>query len=215
MNVRYIPLSVILSVCFLSAGCVLRGDPITQSKSESMILVPTGIIQTQPFPIVTPKITKKEAHNFAAKSSQLITTTVPTLAQMRIITFSPEQIATQMQPYVDKVATEVQGFKENADISLESNGQTYTFTWSSRFFVFLDDDKYPVQQLKCEPESVIGYISNGSFRGPDRYPIYFEATRVGECVLKNRDFNVKIIVVQRTPSLTRRTPLPTYAPSYP
>jgi hypothetical protein len=41
---------------------------------------------------------------------------------------------------------------------------------------------------------VIGYVSNGDIRGPDLYPIYYEATRIGSCTLKDRDFAVRIVV---------------------
>jgi len=125
---------------------------------------------------------------------------VPTLDQSGIITLSP-----------DTLATEVQGMKDMANITLENNGQTITMSNYRRFSVFLDDDKYPVRQLQCEPKWIMGYISNGSFRGPDLYPITFETTTVGECTLRNGDFAVKIIVVEPTPVLSG-TPLPT---SYP
>lgn len=65
---------------------------------------------------------------------------------------------------------------------------------TKRFFVFLDDEKTPRSELVCEPQPVMGYVSNGDFRGPDLYPIYYEATVVGSCTLKDRDFAVKIVV---------------------
>jgi hypothetical protein len=88
-------------------------------------------------------------------------------------------------------------------IMLEDNGRTYTYYLSNRFFVFLDDEKYPVDSLVCDPKGIIGYISSGSFRGPDLYPIYFEAVDIGSCTLKDHDFVVKIVVVDLpTPALT-------------
>jgi len=90
---------------------------------------------------------------------------------------------------------DIQWMKNNAAITLKSKGQTFTFTVTTRFSVFLDDEKYPIKALTCEPAWVMGYISNGSFRGPDRYPIEYEATTPGECTLRDGDFAVKIVVV--------------------
>jgi hypothetical protein len=115
----------------------------------------------------------------------------------------------------EELATAVQGFIDMSDITLTSNGKTVTVNYGSRFFVFLDDDKYPVRQLHCEPDWVMGYISNGSFRGPDRYPVYYEATRVGECLLRNGDFSVRIVVVEPTSRSPSFTPLPTYSSTNP
>jgi hypothetical protein len=90
---------------------------------------------------------------------------------------------------------DIQWMKNNAAITLESNGKTITFPVATRFSVFLDDDKYPVKALTCKPTWVIGYISNGSLRGPGRYPIMYEATAPGECTLRDGNFTVKIVVV--------------------
>jgi hypothetical protein len=97
----------------------------------------------------------------------------------------------------------IREMKRLGAIMLEDNGRTYTYYVSNRFFVFLDDEKYPVDSLVCDPEGILLYVSNGSFRGPDFYPIYFEAVKVGGCTLKDHDFAVKIVVVDLpTPALT-------------
>jgi hypothetical protein len=94
-----------------------------------------------------------------------------------------------------ELVMDIQWMKNNAAITLESNGKTITFPVATRFSVFLDDDKYPVKALTCNPTWIIGYISNGSLRGPGRYPIMYEATVPGECTLRDGDFTVKIVVV--------------------
>jgi hypothetical protein len=86
-----------------------------------------------------------------------------------------------------------QWMKEHS-INLQDNGKTFTYTTTSRFMVFLDDLDYPLKDLKCVPQSVIGYISNGSLRGPDHYPIMFEAGPEGTCLLQDRDFQVRIVI---------------------
>ncbi|MFO7942825.1 MAG: hypothetical protein R6U51_00725 [Anaerolineales bacterium] len=105
------------------------------------------------------------------------------------ITMSPEQIT-----------AEVQRYKEMADITLETAGQKFTYRLGERLFIFLDDEDYPLEDLVCEPDWIMGYISNGSFRGPERYPIYYEATSPGVCTLHNGDFSVEIKVLEPTPN---------------
>jgi hypothetical protein len=112
-------------------------------------------------------------------------------------------------------ATLIQGFKDRSEITLADRGQTVTLPVSSRFFVFLDDDRYPLSDLIVEPVGMLLYISNGSFSGPSRYPIYFEPLGTGECTLRNGDFSVDILFVQPTSQSPTLTPLPTYAQSYP
>jgi hypothetical protein len=208
INLCNMGIFLVVSLWWL-AGCQntlpFREKPIPVPTASEILLTP------QPYPL---PLTSQSAYP-VPESSPLITKPVSTLDQMQIMTFSPEEIATQVQPFKERMATEIQGYKDMSDITLDDIGQTFTFTVQSRFFVFLDDDKYPPSQLKCEPAWVMAYISNGSFRGPYRYPDYYEARKIGKCTLRNGDFSVNIVVVQRTPVLPLWTPLPTNEPSYP
>ena len=132
------------------------------------------------------------------------TKAIPTLIGSGFATLSPDQIATDTQYMI-----------EMAEITLANDQQTVTVTLNSRFFVFLDDEKYPVQELDCKPEWLMGAISNGSFRGPERYPIYFEPTRTGACRLSDRNFAVNLIIVEPTASSLTRTRLPIFASNTP
>ncbi len=206
---------IVLLVGFCCLAACQNPAPPRHTIVERPILEPTAseiLLTPQLYTLTaTPKNAYLSPENYSSSTNP-----VSTIDEMRIMTFSPEQIATQVQPFKDRTATEIQGYKERADITLENNGQTFTYTVQSRFFVFLDDDKYPLSQLKCEPEWVIAYISNGSFRGPDRYPIYFEARRPGKCVLQNGDFSVTIVVAQRPPVLPIIvSPTPTFTINYP
>jgi hypothetical protein len=59
-------------------------------------------------------------------------------------------------------------------ITIEDNGKTSIFHVTSRFWIYLDDRIYPLQDLiNSIPEGLIVYISNGSIRGPQCYPIMF------------------------------------------
>lgn len=96
------------------------------------------------------------------------------------------------------IATETQRIKELAPINLSGNGKTFTFQLTTRFIVFLDDKEYPVKDIKCTPEGIIGYVSNGSVRGPDNYPIMFEAVGIGTCTLRNKDFQAYVTIIPRS-----------------
>ena len=95
------------------------------------------------------------------------------------------------------IATETERIEEQAPINLSGDGKTFTFRLTTRFIVFLDDKEYPVKDIKCTPEGIIGYVSNGSVRGPDNYPIMFEAVGIGTCTLRNRGFQAHIIVTHQ------------------
>ena len=119
----------------------------------------------------------------------------PTPSQQTITATVTAQPASGGSVDSTELVMDIQWMKNNAAITLESNGKTITFPVATRFSVFLDDDKYPVKALTCKPTWVIGYISNGSLRGPGRYPIMYEATAPGECTLRDGNFTVKIVVV--------------------
>jgi hypothetical protein len=88
-------------------------------------------------------------------------------------------------------------------ITLKDNGSTFITHVSSRFWIYLDDRIYPLQELlNSIPEGLIGYISNGSIRGPQCYPIMFEAVREGKGLLRIKDFQLSIIVNNYLPEST-------------
>jgi hypothetical protein len=61
-------------------------------------------------------------------------------------------------------------------ITAKDNGKTIIFHVTSRFWVYLDDSKYPLRDLlKSIPDGLIGFVSNGSIRGPQCYPFMFDA----------------------------------------
>lgn len=91
-------------------------------------------------------------------------------------------------------ATITTEMKNDAQIKLSDNGKSFTYHLTDRFTVFLDDTTYPVKDLACKPEGIIGYVSNGSLGGPGRYPIMFEAVAEGQCSLADHDFHVNILV---------------------
>lgn len=88
----------------------------------------------------------------------------------------------------------------NHSITIEDNGKTFVTHITSRFWIYLDDRVYSLRDLlNAIPVGLIGYVSNGSVRGPQCYPIYFEAIREGKGLIKLKDFQLSIIVDNNLP----------------
>jgi hypothetical protein len=104
------------------------------------------------------------------------------------------QMSTSGSPTPDSGATITAEMKNDAGIKLSDNGRTFSYRLTDRFSVFLDDTKYPVNDLTCTPDGTIGYVSNGSLGGLNHYPIMFEAVAAGTCRLVDHDFHVEIVV---------------------
>ena len=98
-------------------------------------------------------------------------------------------------------ATITTEMKDNAQIKLSDNGKMFTYHLTDRFSVYLDDTDYPVQELVCTPDGIIGYVSNGSLGGLGNYPVMFEAVAEGQCSLDDRDFHVDILVIPSNKSI--------------
>jgi hypothetical protein len=93
----------------------------------------------------------------------------------------------------------------NRSITSDDNGKTFIAHVTSRFWIYLDDRIYPLRDLlKSIPQGLIGYISNGSIRGPQCYPIMFEAVHEGKGQILLQDFQLSIIVDDNLPE----SPLP-------
>ncbi len=55
----------------------------------------------------------------------------------------------------------------NRSITIKDSGKTLFVHVTSRFWIYQDDGIYPLQDLlKSIPAGLIGYVSNGSIRGP-------------------------------------------------
>lgn|SRR5574341_252773 len=106
------------------------------------------------------------------------------------------QTATPTQPTPNSGATITAEMKNDAQIKLSDNNKTFSYHLTDRFSVFLDDENYPVKDLTCTPDGIIGYVSNGSLGGPDGYPIMFEGVAEGKCRLEDHDFHVDIIIAK-------------------
>ena len=119
-----------------------------------------------------------------ASACQAVTYVQPTTTSLALVP----------SPTPDIAATQAAQMQNDAQIKLSDNEKTFTYHVTDRFSIFLDDTKYPIKNLTCIPGGVIGYVSNGSFRGPNNYPIMFEAVAEGQCVLKDGIFSATIVV---------------------
>jgi hypothetical protein len=83
----------------------------------------------------------------------------------------------------------------NNSITIEDSGKTFITHVTSRFWIYLDDRTYPLRDLlNSVPDGLIGYVSNGSIRGPQCYPVMFEAVKEGKGLLQIKDFQLSIII---------------------
>ena len=88
----------------------------------------------------------------------------------------------------------------NNSITIEDNGKTFVTHVTSRFWIYLDDRIYPLRDLlNAIPDGLLGIVSNGMIRGPQCYPVYFEAVRAGKGLLKIKDFSLSIIIDNNLP----------------
>ncbi len=84
-------------------------------------------------------------------------------------------------------------FKAQA-VTAEDSGKTLVVHQTDRFSVFLDDQSHPLSDLRAEPKGILGTVSNGSIRGPNCYPIMFEAVAEGSAELLDRDFHLRVVI---------------------
>lgn len=159
----------------MTLGC--QGAQTPSTLPPMFTLAPSPTYPQIPIPTETPDLSATHV------------TVVPAETASGAVTLDPNELATQ-----------IQGYKDEADITLDDNGQVFTYTLASRFFVFLDDQAYPVSSLDCKPEWIMGLVSNGLFRGARHYPQYYETVREGSCTLVNGDFAAQIVVIGGVPS---------------
>ena len=142
------------------------------------------------------------ASHFAPATAQAPTNTpVATLdlTLAAIPSFTPLSV-----PCATPEPGEINDFINNS-ITIEDSGKTFITHITSRFWIYLDDRIYPLRELlNSIPDGLIGYISNGSIRGPQCYPIMFEAVHEGTGLIQIKDFQLSIIVDNTLPA----SPLP-------
>lgn len=169
---------VLIIAALFALGC--QGRDIVRPVQSTSAPAVTSTPRPQPLP--------------TEDSSTPRTAVIPTAVANTRPSIDPSATPVQNPPNESPSATRVAELEQPADITLNDTGKTFTYRVTERFMVFLDDNTYPLSDLHCDPEGIIGFVSNGSVNGPDNYPIMFEAVQPGECRLQNNDFRVHIIV---------------------
>jgi len=147
---------------------------------------------SQPVPTATLEPTNKPTPPISSTLTSEQTQKAETLQAIPTFTPLPGPCAT---PSPD----ELKDFISNS-ITIEDNGKTFVIHVTSRFWIYLDDRIYPLRDLlNSIPDGLIDYISNGSIRGPQCYPIKFEAVHPGKGLLQIKDFQLSIIIDNNLP----------------
>ena len=93
-------------------------------------------------------------------------------------------------------ATSVPTPSNQYEIRAQDSGKTFTYTVTTRFTVILDQNQYPKSDLSCQPQGIIGSISNIPEVQPPLYAARYEAVQPGTCELKDGSFEVTVHVIQ-------------------
>lgn len=144
-------------------------------------------------PALTAKLASTNTHNPLISETPVSESTleIETLEAIPTLTPLPEPCSTP-------APEESNDFIDHS-ITIKDNGKTFIAHVTSRFWIYLDDRIYPLRDLLNSVPQIIGYVSNGSIRGSQCYPIMFEAVKEGKGFLQIRDFRLSIVVDNNAP----------------
>ena len=85
------------------------------------------------------------------------------------------------------------------EIIASDSGKSFDIWITSRVSIILNKTEYPVANLEqnCVPKDVLGQVSNIPVIPPDYYVIRYEGVWLGQCIIRNGQFEVTINVVNR------------------
>ena len=83
------------------------------------------------------------------------------------------------------------------EIVASDSGNSFDFWVTSRFSIVLKESENPAANLElhCNPEIVLGRISNVEPAPLDYYVMRYEGVRLGQCTIQNGQFEVTINVI--------------------
>ena len=73
-------------------------------------------------------------------------------------------------------------------------GKTFFYHTSTRFTVYLNENKNPESELRCIPEGIIDRIPSAPQAEGPMYAASFETLSAGTCVLRSADFSATIVI---------------------
>lgn len=86
------------------------------------------------------------------------------------------------------------------DFTAQDSGRTVTYTITSRFEIFLNQQKYPKQnvEVSCHPQDTLGSVSNLPSVAPPLYVVRYEGVQPGVCIIKNGNFLLTVRMIALT-----------------
>ena len=86
------------------------------------------------------------------------------------------------------------------DFTAQDSGRTVTYTITSRFEIFLNQQKYPKQnvEVSCHPQGTLGSVSNLPSVAPPLYVVRYEGVQPGACTIKNGTFLLTVRMIALT-----------------
>ena len=85
------------------------------------------------------------------------------------------------------------------EIVESDSGKSFDIWITSRVSIILNKTEYPIANLEqnCMPKDVLGQVSNIPVVPPEYYVIRYEGVWLGQCIIRNDQFEVTINVVNR------------------
>jgi len=108
-----------------------------------------------------------------------------TMCPMTLLPTEPEMIAT------------IPWTPSPGEIVASDSGKSFDIWITSRVSIVLNKTEYPIANLEqnCVPKDVLGQVSNIPSVPPDYYVIRYEGVWLGQCIIRNGQFEVTIHVV--------------------
>lgn len=137
--------------------------------------------------------------------SPMATRTVPapaTAATIPTSTATPSPTATVMPmpspTSVPLINLTARAYSQQYEITEKDNGKEFVYPETSRFQMILDQGRYPKENFKvdCNPEGVLGGISNLPSVPRSHYALRYEGVKPGKCTLTDKDFSVNVEITK-------------------
>lgn len=106
---------------------------------------------------------------------------------------SPKNTTPQPTPTTPKLT-------QQYDFTAQDSGRTVTYTITSRFEIFLNQQKYPKQNIEvsCQPQDTLGSVSNLPSVASPLYAVRYEGVQPGVCTIKNGNFLLTVRIIALT-----------------
>lgn len=76
----------------------------------------------------------------------------------------------------------------------DDSGKTFTYNRTTRFTLYLDQQRNPHEHLQCTPEGIVGTVSKAPYVEPPLYAVPLEGVAPGNCILSSDHFSATIVI---------------------